>query len=97
MTLPLDVQAAEIDENKLDGYTPEAVSSSSCTIEVQKTLEILSNSKRPVVLAGNGIRLSGAKELFLKVIESEKFLCLAWKASTCYRKTTQVFLAAREL
>lgn len=79
--VPLDVQAAEIDENKLDGYTPEAVSSSSCATEVQKTLEILSNSKRPVVLAGNGIRLSGAKELFLKVIEKLKIPVLTtWKA-----------------
>jgi len=79
--VPLDVQAAEIDENKLDGYTPEAISSSSCVTEVQKTLEILSNSKRPVVLAGNGIRLSGAKELFLKVIEELKIPVLTtWKA-----------------
>jgi acetolactate synthase-1/2/3 large subunit len=79
--VPLDVQATEIDENKLDGYTPEAVSSSSCATEVQKTLEILSNSKRPVVLAGNGIRLSGAKELFLKVVEELKIPVLTtWKA-----------------
>jgi acetolactate synthase-1/2/3 large subunit len=44
-------------------------------------LEILSNSKRPLVLAGNGIRLSGAKELFLKVIEELKIPVLTtWKA-----------------
>lgn len=79
--VPLDVQATEIDESKLDGFTPEAVSSPSYITEVQKTLEILSNSKRPVVLAGNGIRLSGAKELFLKVIEELKIPVLTtWKA-----------------
>lgn len=39
--VPLDVQATEIDESKLDGFTPEAVSSPSYVTEVQKTLEKL--------------------------------------------------------
>ncbi|MEJ0104248.1 MAG: thiamine pyrophosphate-binding protein [Bacteroidota bacterium] len=79
--VPLDVQAAEIDETKLKGFTSEIISSSSCTTEVQQTLDILGRSKRPVVLAGNGIRLSGAKELFIEVIEKLKIPVLTtWKA-----------------
>jgi acetolactate synthase-1/2/3 large subunit len=79
--VPLDVQAAEIDEDKLKGFTPETKSSSSCTDEVKKTLEILTAAKRPVILAGNGIRLSGAKELFIKLIEKIKVPVLTtWKA-----------------
>jgi acetolactate synthase-1/2/3 large subunit len=67
--VPLDVQAAEIDETNLKGFIPETTSALSCSSEVKQTLNILVNAKRPVILAGNGIRLSGAKELFINVIE----------------------------
>jgi acetolactate synthase I/II/III large subunit len=78
--VPLDVQAAEIDETNLEGFNAETVPS-SCTTEVQKTLEILGRSKRPVVLAGNGIRLSGATNLFIEVIEKLGIPVLTtWKA-----------------
>jgi len=79
--VPLDVQAAEIDEAKLKGFTPEANPSTSCATEVQKTLDILGHAKRPVVLAGNGIRLSGARDLFIEVIEKLGIPVLTtWKA-----------------
>lgn len=79
--VPLDVQAANIDETKLKGFTPETIPSSSCTTEVQQMMEILASARRPVVLAGNGIRLSGAKDLFIEVIEKLKLPVLTtWKA-----------------
>jgi acetolactate synthase-1/2/3 large subunit len=78
--IPLDVQAAEIDETKLKGFTPEKPVT-SCKTEVQQVVKILSEAKRPVVLAGNGIRLSGAEKAFMQLVEKLNIPVLTtWKA-----------------
>ena len=79
--IPLDVQATDIDEKSLKGFTPP-IGIISCNNEVEAALKIIMASKRPVVLAGNGIRLSGKTELFIKVVEKLGIPILTtWKAS----------------
>lgn len=65
LDVPLDVQASMVDEDKLIGYTP-AVERSGEPIERQvlQVIDLLNRSERPVLMAGNGIRLSGAIEEF---------------------------------
>ena len=59
--IPLDIQATDIDVDKLKGYEEHENSDYSCKVEdIDKTIELFNKSKRPVVLVGNGIRLSGA-------------------------------------
>ena len=74
LDIPLNIQAAMIDENSLESYT----STNDDKVEfdqqaIKKTvavvLEKIKNSKRPVILAGAGIRLGDAHDLFLEVIE----------------------------
>ena len=74
LDIPLNVQAAMIDESSLESYT----STNDDKVEfdqqaIKKTvavvLEKIKNSKRPVILAGAGIRLGDAHELFQEVIE----------------------------
>ena len=64
LDIPLDVQATMIDETALIGYNPEAETHEDITDKVSEIIDILNNSERPVLLAGNGIRLSGAIEDF---------------------------------
>ena len=73
--IPLDVQASNIEPEKLRGFSPAelepvAVPDQS---EIRKAasdaLGLLSKAERPVVIAGNGIRLAGAGKLFLEIIE----------------------------
>lgn len=61
LDIPLDVQATMIDEEKLTGFTPD-VESKSKTLEKEALLVIekINNSERPVLMAGNGIRLADA-------------------------------------
>jgi len=66
--IPLDVQAAQIDPGKLAGFKesqddkgPEAIDLSA---KVAQILTLIQNSERPVILAGNGIRIAGAKDRF---------------------------------
>jgi acetolactate synthase-1/2/3 large subunit len=66
--IPLDVQATMIDETALAGYEPVAETHEDITGVVSTIIDILNNSERPVLLAGNGIRLSGGIGDFQQLI-----------------------------
>ncbi|MCX7704683.1 MAG: thiamine pyrophosphate-binding protein [bacterium] len=69
--IPLDVQAASIDEKHLKPFDGMKAKPSGLDIEnlVDKTIKMLNNSKRPVIFAGNGIRLAKVLDEFLELIE----------------------------
>lgn len=61
LDIPLDVQATIIDEDELTGYIPEKQhDKQQLTDIVLNVIEILNHSERPVLLAGNGIRMADA-------------------------------------
>lgn len=72
--VPLDIQAAMIDPESLPAFSTNEVSididsETSLQNAVDKTVMLLKTKKRPVMLAGNGIRLSGAADSFLRLAE----------------------------
>ena len=82
LDIPLDVQAAAIDESSLEGFVPESNVKHSPTVEqASKVAALLATAKRPLVLAGNGIKLAGAEAEFRRLIESLGIpAVLTWKA-----------------
>jgi len=63
LDLPLDIQGAQIDPDEQVGYTPEKPQSYAPTVqEIAQVAEHLKNAKRPVILAGYGVRVAGAVE-----------------------------------
>lgn len=84
--IPLDVQAAMIDENELPGCADDKPLPRSETFglseAVHRSIALLCRARRPVVLVGNGVRLSNALQDFIRVIER---LCIpvltTWKAA----------------
>jgi len=76
LDLPLNIQGALIDEKQLAGYDcqeDEIVSDKALLVkQVTNTLTMLKKSKRPVFIAGHGIRLAGAQEDFRKFIDKAK-------------------------
>lgn len=72
LDIPLDVQATSININSLDGYEPPPTAASPATDHTMlDTLgELLSRSERPLLLAGQGVRLAGAAEAFLNLAET---------------------------
>jgi acetolactate synthase-1/2/3 large subunit len=73
--VPLDVQGAMVDPAVLRHFTPDAESAikpSPSPAEIAELKNKLALAKRPVIIAGNGIRLGGAVELFQKFIEESK-------------------------
>ena len=69
--VPLDVQGAQIDPHHLPGPL-DVIDNIKPPDEPQmrRVLDLLAKSERPLILAGHGIRLSGAAESFLKLVEA---------------------------
>lgn len=71
LDIPLDVQASMVDEEKLEGFVPEEnhIDMNVLENQVLEVIEKLNSAHRPVILAGNGIRLGNAIGLFEKLTE----------------------------
>lgn len=72
LDIPLDVQGAVIDTEKLRGYDPqenpkEKPAEISQDI-IQQILDKIEKSRRPVLFPGNGVRLAGAMDDFQKLV-----------------------------
>lgn len=82
LDIPINVQSALIDASQLKGYTPEAKAGSD---QLKKSchdlLERLKAAKRPVILGGGGVRISGAHPAFLSLVEKLGIpVTTAWNA-----------------
>lgn len=75
LDIPIDVAAALVDENTLKGYTPDpldTIDEIELKGQVANYIDLLLKAKRPVILAGNGVRLSKANKEFLTVVNNLK-------------------------
>lgn len=69
LDLPLDIQGALVDPDDLEGFTPEASLLAPTQSDLSGVLELLKTSRRPVLLAGYGIRCAGAVMQFKALAE----------------------------
>lgn len=76
LDVPMNVQSAMIDETELVSYDypvsetqdPPAID----TAVIQQVLSKIKEAKRPVILVGSGVRLSGAYDAFIKMADCLK-------------------------
>ncbi len=70
LDIPLNIQAAMIDETKLREYDPseDELRLPNIDNEISKLVEMIKKSKRPLFVAGHGIRLSGAIKEFEELV-----------------------------
>ena len=66
--IPLDVQAAEIDPSSLRGYKPEEKAAAVNAEDLKEIAAMLAAAKHPVILAGTGVMLAGAREAFVQMV-----------------------------
>ena len=67
--IPMDVQSAQIDEN-LVGFDAEKNEIPIIDNEkIEKVLEIMKNAKRPVIISGQGVRISKSMEQLLEFVK----------------------------
>ena len=73
LDIPLDVQGAQINPEELVGFDPAELSESWRNVDIEKIsneiLKKIHEAKRPVILVGSGVRLSGEYQAFLKLVE----------------------------
>jgi acetolactate synthase-1/2/3 large subunit len=74
LDIPMDVQGAMIDEQKLERFDPPSAplgfKMHPTTDEIMQVRELLSSAKRPVIVAGQGIRLASAVACFRDLVET---------------------------
>jgi acetolactate synthase-1/2/3 large subunit len=75
LDLPIDVQRAEVNQESLTHYENNSISleldsNSELIAKAKDTISLLAKAKRPVFIAGAGIRIANAKNEFLKFIET---------------------------
>ena len=84
LDIPLDIQKAEIDPTKLVGYTIPETNTIPSDSKINQVIEKLKQSKYPLVIVGNGVRLSGGiKELY-------KFLDIDYLELEYHRVTNNI-------
>jgi acetolactate synthase-1/2/3 large subunit len=69
--VPLDVQGAPIDPALLQGWeAPPEQPIAIDTSVLEQIHQLLEGAERPLLLAGHGVRLSGAAQLFRNIVEA---------------------------
>lgn len=84
LDIPMNVQGAKIDPDTLAGYDPAEDTPTFTTdlkAAVRQLQERLEMAKRPVIMAGTGVRLGRAHDDFLRLVESWGIpVVTAWNA-----------------
>jgi acetolactate synthase I/II/III large subunit len=66
--VPIDVQAAMVDEATLRGFEKPAAAPADLSNAVAGVIDRIRSAKRPALLVGTGIRVAGAVDVFERVI-----------------------------
>ena len=76
LDIPLNVQGAYVETDELEGFDVEAYEREhGCPVPnvseetVKQIIEKIRQAKRPVINAGNGIRIGAAHDVFMRVVE----------------------------
>jgi acetolactate synthase-1/2/3 large subunit len=82
--VPVDVQATLVDEDKLEGYEPPAGPPYDADLAREQAKQLVARlraAERPVLLAGSGVRIGHAIDVFLRLAERlQAPLLTAWNA-----------------
>lgn len=81
LDIPLDIQGAYVETENLEGYVGEEDTPihTELTIAITKITKMLQQAKRPIIYAGNGIRIARGVELLYELVN-----CLHIPVVTCW-------------
>lgn len=69
LDIPVDVQACRVEEETLKGFTIPSYELKLQESQLEEIVSLLKSAKRPVIYAGAGVGMSGAKDEFRVLIE----------------------------
>jgi acetolactate synthase I/II/III large subunit len=72
LDIPLDVQGAQIDPAVPERYDAGSAKPLSADVadQIERTIDLLNAAERPVLLVGNGVRLAGAGDAMLRLVDA---------------------------
>ena len=70
--LPDDLQRYEINENRLRSFKPTKKVLKIKSNSIEKFKKILQKSKRPIIILGNGVKISKTEKKFYDIIKKQK-------------------------
>lgn len=72
LDIPLDIQGSFIETDNLEGFCDDSVRENPSILsnDIEQVVTKLLSAKRPVLYAGNGIRLSGGMDVFKELVET---------------------------
>lgn len=97
--IPLDVQAAKINPNNQKSFSPSEenlipkIDNNLLSEKVGAVLKLLTNSKKPVMLVGNGVRLAKAEQKFHNLARILNIPVLTtWKTLDFFDEADSLFI-----
>jgi len=79
--IPLDVQAMDVDAEAMTGYLSEESLQQIEGLKIDEIVSLLKHAKRPLLLAGNGVKLAGCEEQLRTFIKNTQIpVLLTWKS-----------------
>lgn len=93
LDIPLDVQAVMIEEESLKGYEPPKREYVLEKSKIKQAVKLLRKAEKPLVLAGNGIKLANATELLNRLLGILNIpVETTWKAVDMFGETENVYV-----
>ncbi len=83
LDIPMNVQRAEIDPEKLKSYEPEKklIDNDLLNNKIDQMINLIEEAQRPIIILGAGIKIGNAEKETLKFIEKLEIpVCLSWGA-----------------
>lgn len=70
LDIPLDIQGSIVEEEELEGFCPDKEEKITCreNFPLEDIIDRMNQAKRPVIYAGNGIRIAGAHDAFMQMV-----------------------------
>lgn len=95
LDIPQDIQAKMIETDDLKGFELPDCSHEADDLQISQIMSALRKSKRPVIFAGNGVRLADAHEEFLELVEKIKAPVVDGMSSVDAIDTDSIYYAGR--
>ena len=90
--VPLDIQAAEIEEDKLDKFLPPQKENEKKINEIEDIYDDLRKAKKPVILFGHGVVAAEAQETAKKICRMMNIPALTtWRAKEIFREADPLY------
>lgn len=97
LDIPLDVQAAQVNPEKMAGYDrkkeEDPLDKAGLRNKIREVIRSFNQAERPIILAGNGIRLGKALDLFYDLLDLLQAPVLTtWKAIDYFDENHPLFM-----